>query len=162
MPERQRTEIRLRGASGFGDFTDPAVISWMVSFQKGALCAHGYQPKSNCAGGNRNTFHGGNGARSSFNDASGRTGAPEFLVEVFGVILAGYASASKTPRHLAVSDQARGSRALGCLAWLPGHRTLGCRRAAQVDPAADRNASHVQWRSPGAHHLKVGSHWSSR
>jgi hydrophobe/amphiphile efflux-3 (HAE3) family protein len=33
------------------DFTDPDVISWMVNFQKGALCAHGYQPKTNCAGG---------------------------------------------------------------------------------------------------------------
>src|SRR4051794_9434779 len=33
------------------DFTDPAVIKWMVSFQKQALCAHGYQTKSNCPGG---------------------------------------------------------------------------------------------------------------
>jgi predicted RND superfamily exporter protein len=33
------------------DFTDPAVIGWMINFQKGALCAHGYQPASNCPGG---------------------------------------------------------------------------------------------------------------
>src|SRR3954454_10736983 len=33
------------------DFTDPAVIKWMVQFQKQALCAHGYQVKDNCAGG---------------------------------------------------------------------------------------------------------------
>jgi hypothetical protein len=33
---------------------------------------------------------------------------------------------------------------LGCLAWALSRRTLGCRRAAQVDPVADRNASHVQ------------------
>ncbi|MEA2423757.1 MAG: uncharacterized protein QOH13_167, partial [Thermoleophilaceae bacterium] len=33
------------------DFTDPAVIGWMVKFQQAALCAHGYQTASNCAGG---------------------------------------------------------------------------------------------------------------
>ncbi|MEA2494073.1 MAG: uncharacterized protein QOJ29_1984 [Thermoleophilaceae bacterium] len=33
------------------DFTDPAVIGWMVKFQKQALCQHGYQPKSNCPDG---------------------------------------------------------------------------------------------------------------
>src|SRR3954451_21997190 len=33
------------------DFTDPAVLGWMVKFQKQALCAHGYQTKSNCPGG---------------------------------------------------------------------------------------------------------------
>jgi uncharacterized protein len=33
------------------DFTDPAVIGWMVKFQKQALCAHGYQTKTNCPGG---------------------------------------------------------------------------------------------------------------
>src|SRR3954466_5559044 len=33
------------------DFTDPAVIGWMVKFQKQALCAHGYQTKTNCPNG---------------------------------------------------------------------------------------------------------------
>jgi uncharacterized protein len=33
------------------DFTDPAVIGWMVNFQKQALCAHGYQTKTNCPNG---------------------------------------------------------------------------------------------------------------
>src|SRR3954451_8189018 len=33
------------------DFTDPAVISWMVRFQKQQLCAHGYQTTANCPGG---------------------------------------------------------------------------------------------------------------
>jgi hypothetical protein len=33
------------------DLTDPAVIGWMVKFQQGALCAHGYQTKTNCASG---------------------------------------------------------------------------------------------------------------
>src|SRR4051812_2305049 len=33
------------------DFTDPAVLGWMVKFQKQALCAHGYQTNSNCPGG---------------------------------------------------------------------------------------------------------------
>jgi uncharacterized protein len=33
------------------DFTDPAVIGWMVKFQKQALCAHGYQVKTNCPDG---------------------------------------------------------------------------------------------------------------
>jgi uncharacterized protein len=33
------------------DFTDPAVIGWMVKFQKQALCAHGYQTKTNCPDG---------------------------------------------------------------------------------------------------------------
>jgi hydrophobe/amphiphile efflux-3 (HAE3) family protein len=33
------------------DFTDPAVIGWMVKFQKQALCAHGYQTATNCPGG---------------------------------------------------------------------------------------------------------------
>jgi hydrophobe/amphiphile efflux-3 (HAE3) family protein len=33
------------------DFTDPKVIGWMVSFQKQALCAHGYQTKTNCPDG---------------------------------------------------------------------------------------------------------------
>src|SRR3954447_8072385 len=33
------------------DFTDPAVIGWMVKFQKQALCQHGYQTKTNCPGG---------------------------------------------------------------------------------------------------------------
>src|SRR4051812_14605694 len=33
------------------DFTDPAVLGWMVKFQKQALCAHGYQTKTNCPGG---------------------------------------------------------------------------------------------------------------
>ncbi|HEX4734702.1 MAG TPA: MMPL family transporter [Thermoleophilaceae bacterium] len=33
------------------DFTNPAVIGWMVNFQKQALCAHGYQTKTNCPGG---------------------------------------------------------------------------------------------------------------
>jgi len=33
------------------DFTDPAVIGWMVKFQKRALCEHGYQTKTNCPGG---------------------------------------------------------------------------------------------------------------
>ena len=33
------------------DFTDPKVIAWMVEFQKGALCAHGYQTQRNCEGG---------------------------------------------------------------------------------------------------------------
>jgi hydrophobe/amphiphile efflux-3 (HAE3) family protein len=33
------------------DFTNPAVINWMVNFQKQALCAHGYQTKDNCPGG---------------------------------------------------------------------------------------------------------------
>jgi hydrophobe/amphiphile efflux-3 (HAE3) family protein len=33
------------------DFTDPTVIKWMLSFQKQALCAHGYQVKTNCPGG---------------------------------------------------------------------------------------------------------------
>jgi hydrophobe/amphiphile efflux-3 (HAE3) family protein len=30
------------------DFTDPKVIGWMVSFQRQALCAHGYQTATNC------------------------------------------------------------------------------------------------------------------
>jgi hydrophobe/amphiphile efflux-3 (HAE3) family protein len=30
------------------DLTDPAVIRWMLRFQKGALCAHGYETKVNC------------------------------------------------------------------------------------------------------------------
>jgi uncharacterized protein len=33
------------------DFTSPAVIGWMVRFQKRALCEHGYQTKTNCPGG---------------------------------------------------------------------------------------------------------------
>jgi uncharacterized protein len=33
------------------DFTNPAVIGWMVKFQKQALCAHGYQVKTNCDNG---------------------------------------------------------------------------------------------------------------
>jgi hypothetical protein len=33
------------------DFTDPAVLGWMVNFQKKALCAHGYQTKTNCPNG---------------------------------------------------------------------------------------------------------------
>src|SRR4051794_25930289 len=33
------------------DFTDPAVIGWMVKFQKQALCDHGYQTKTNCPNG---------------------------------------------------------------------------------------------------------------
>ncbi|HYZ27847.1 MAG TPA: MMPL family transporter [Thermoleophilaceae bacterium] len=33
------------------DFTRPAVINWMLRFQKQALCAHGYQEKTNCPGG---------------------------------------------------------------------------------------------------------------
>jgi hydrophobe/amphiphile efflux-3 (HAE3) family protein len=33
------------------DFTDPAVIGWMVKFQQQALCEHGYQVKTNCPGG---------------------------------------------------------------------------------------------------------------
>src|SRR4051812_8061116 len=33
------------------DFTEPAVLGWMVKFQKQALCAHGYQTKTNCPGG---------------------------------------------------------------------------------------------------------------
>jgi predicted RND superfamily exporter protein len=33
------------------DLTDPAVLGWMVRFQKGALCAHGYEAKSNCPSG---------------------------------------------------------------------------------------------------------------
>jgi predicted RND superfamily exporter protein len=33
------------------DLTDPSVIGWMVKFQQGALCAHGYQTKTNCATG---------------------------------------------------------------------------------------------------------------
>jgi uncharacterized protein len=33
------------------DFSDPAVINWMVNFQKQALCEHGYQTKTNCPGG---------------------------------------------------------------------------------------------------------------
>jgi hydrophobe/amphiphile efflux-3 (HAE3) family protein len=33
------------------DFTDPAVIGWMLKFQKQALCSHGYQTKTNCPGG---------------------------------------------------------------------------------------------------------------
>src|SRR3954449_2747497 len=33
------------------DFTNPAVLGWMVKFQKQALCAHGYQTKTNCPGG---------------------------------------------------------------------------------------------------------------
>src|SRR5258705_4312125 len=33
------------------DFTDPAVIGWMIRFQKAALCAHGYQTATNCANG---------------------------------------------------------------------------------------------------------------
>jgi uncharacterized protein len=33
------------------DFTDPAVIGWMVKFQKEELCAHGYQTATNCPGG---------------------------------------------------------------------------------------------------------------
>jgi predicted RND superfamily exporter protein len=44
------------------DFTDPAVIGWMINFQKGALCAHGYQPATNCPGGKA---------------PAGKTGAPE-------------------------------------------------------------------------------------
>ena len=30
------------------DFTDPKVTAWMISFQRGALCAHGYQTQTNC------------------------------------------------------------------------------------------------------------------
>jgi predicted RND superfamily exporter protein len=30
------------------DLTDPAVIGWMIKFQQGALCAHGYESKTNC------------------------------------------------------------------------------------------------------------------
>jgi predicted RND superfamily exporter protein len=33
------------------DFTSPAVIGWMVRFQRQALCAHGYQTKTNCPNG---------------------------------------------------------------------------------------------------------------
>lgn len=33
------------------DLTAPSVIRWMVEFQKGALCANGYEPKVNCEGG---------------------------------------------------------------------------------------------------------------
>ena len=33
------------------DFTDPAVIGWMVKFQKQALCEHGYQTTTNCPNG---------------------------------------------------------------------------------------------------------------
>ena len=33
------------------DLTAPAVIRWMVEFQKGALCANGYEPKRNCENG---------------------------------------------------------------------------------------------------------------
>ena len=33
------------------DFTDPAVLGWMLKFQKEALCEHGYQTKTNCPGG---------------------------------------------------------------------------------------------------------------
>ena len=33
------------------DFTQPRVINWMLRFQKQALCAHGYQAKTNCPGG---------------------------------------------------------------------------------------------------------------
>jgi hypothetical protein len=33
------------------DFTNPAVIGWMVRFQKEALCAHGYQTATNCPNG---------------------------------------------------------------------------------------------------------------
>ncbi|MFL5895322.1 MAG: efflux RND transporter permease subunit [Thermoleophilaceae bacterium] len=31
------------------DLTDPAVLGWMIKFQQSALCAHGYEPTSNCA-----------------------------------------------------------------------------------------------------------------
>lgn len=31
------------------DLTDPAVVQWMVKFQKDALCAHGYETQRNCA-----------------------------------------------------------------------------------------------------------------
>jgi hydrophobe/amphiphile efflux-3 (HAE3) family protein len=33
------------------DFTDPAVIGWMIRFQKQALCRHGYQTATNCPNG---------------------------------------------------------------------------------------------------------------
>ena len=33
------------------DLTEPSVIRWMIDFQKGALCANGYEPKTNCEGG---------------------------------------------------------------------------------------------------------------
>jgi predicted RND superfamily exporter protein len=33
------------------DFTQPAVINWMLRFQKNALCQHGYQTKTNCPNG---------------------------------------------------------------------------------------------------------------
>src|SRR5215218_14951 len=33
------------------DFTNPAVLGWMVKFQKQALCEHGYQVKTNCPNG---------------------------------------------------------------------------------------------------------------
>jgi hydrophobe/amphiphile efflux-3 (HAE3) family protein len=33
------------------DLTDPKVLKWMVRFQQGALCAHGYEAKTNCPNG---------------------------------------------------------------------------------------------------------------
>src|SRR5207244_3447777 len=36
---------------GAPDLTSPKVLNWMISFQQGALCAHGYQPQTNCPNG---------------------------------------------------------------------------------------------------------------